>query len=336
MSIAGLPDAANDADMHSWRMVGSGSGRGAPGRLRSVVEEAEEDAVKDVLSSLVVLSNTNSTPGGTADDDDDGSDDDGSDGGEEGGGADDAGGEPDFVDLADAVPETTAILSRTLGESCRRGELAKNRALLAAHWVDKELRKLVGLITAHGKVEGGARTITFGVLFDAAQEVMEAVAGTLKTAKKHNVVSFDAEVLFRGMSDAVVITLLKDTIEDSDENTYTYRQVRYTSKRLAKRPPGAKKTSGFGGASLQSANSKCHVCSKTVYAMEFMGASGKAFHKTCFRCKVCNGILRGDTYATVNDDFYCKTHYDECFRKAGGYDFDKGNSSSTNDATAEA
>ena len=35
------------------------------------------------------------------------------------------------------------------------------------------------------------------------------------------------------------------------------------------------------------------------------------------------GILRGDTYTTVNDAFYCKTHYDELFKKAGGYDFGK-------------
>jgi hypothetical protein len=48
----------------------------------------------------------------------------------------------------------------------------------------------------------------------------------------------------------------------------------------------AKPTAGFDAASLANTNSKCHICAKTVYAMEFIGASGKAFHKNCFRCKV--------------------------------------------------
>ena len=61
------------------------------------------------------------------------------------------------------------------------------------------------------------------VLFAAAAQVMEAVSGTLKTAKKHKVVSFEAEVLFQGMSDDVVITLLKEEIPDSTVDTYTYR-----------------------------------------------------------------------------------------------------------------
>lgn len=83
-------------------------------------------------------------------------------------------------------------------------------------------------------------------------------------------------------------------------------------------------------------NSKCSICSKTVYAMEFVGAQDKAFHVNCFRfgssawgsrgdpnrpggglrptasfrvrCCVCNTKLRTTDYSTKDDKFYCPTH----------------------------
>ena len=59
------------------------------------------------------------------------------------------------------------------------------------------------------------------------------------------------------------------------------------------------------------------MCGKTVYAMEFVGASDKAFHKACFRCTVCKGPLRSDNMATINDKFYCQTHYEQAWKQAG-------------------
>ena len=223
------------------------------------------------------------------------------------------------VENAFSIPEDAPVLHRTLAASVRRGELSANRALLAARWVDKEIRKLIGLVVEHGSGAEGSRVITYGELFKLAEDSMEALSGTLKTAKKQKVVKFEAEMLFQGQSDAVVITLLKDSIPDSDATTYTYKQVRNVSRRIKPRKPPT--TSGFGGASLANSNSKCHICTKTVYAMEFTGASGKAFHKNCFRCKVCNGKLKQDTYATVNDALYCKSHYDALFQKCGTYNF---------------
>jgi hypothetical protein len=126
-------------------------------------------------------------------------------------------------------------------------------------------------------------TISYGDLFKAAEDSMEALSGTLKTAKKAKVVTYEGESLFQGQSDHVIITLLKESIPDSDATTYTYRQVRNASRKLQRTPPT---TSGFGAASLANSMSKCHNCTKTVYAMDFIGASGKAFHKACFRCKV--------------------------------------------------
>lgn len=216
----------------------------------------------------------------------------------------------------------TKVMDRTLAASVKRGELSAERALKAARWVDKEIRKLIRLIVAHsgGTIDGdGKKTILYGDLFKAAEDTMEALSGTLKTAKKQKVVAYNAEVLFQGQSDAVVISLLKEAIPDSTASTYTYRQVRQASRRIQKkRLPN---TTGFGTASLANSNSKCHVCAKTVYPMEYIGASGKAFHKSCFRCKVCSSVLRGDQYATVNGFFYCKPHFEELFKKYGTYNF---------------
>ena len=87
------------------------------------------------------------------------------------------------------------------------------------------------------------------------------------------------------------------------------------------------------GESLLTQNKKCDVCGKTVYQMEFVGASGRALHKNCFRCKTCNGKLKADSYCTSgNDVFYCKTHYTEAFNKSGTFDF----KTSPNKAPTEA
>lgn len=56
-----------------------------------------------------------------------------------------------------------------------------------------------------------------------------------------------------------------------------------------------------------------------MYPVEFLGAAGKAFHKTCFRCKVCSTMLRNDNFCTVNNLFYCKPHYDAAYMKGGDY-----------------
>ena len=66
------------------------------------------------------------------------------------------------------------------------------------------------------------------------------------------------------------------------------------------------------------AQQKCAVCAKTVYPMEFIGASDKAFHKNCFRCCVCKTKLLPTAYATVNERIFCNTHYDAAFKAGGG------------------
>ena len=104
--------------------------------------------------------------------------------------------------------------------------------------------------------------------------------------------------------------------------TSMLRRVPDTKSRKPMGAASPRKGKAFETSSLAGSNSKCHVCGKTVYAMEFVGAAGFAFHKNCFKCTVCKTNLRADTYTTVNDTFYCKTHYEQAFKKGGNYDFD--------------
>jgi hypothetical protein len=56
--------------------------------------------------------------------------------------------------------------------------------------------------------------------------------------------------------------------------------------------------------------------------MEYIGISGSGLHKSCFKCTVCKSQLRQDNYATMDERYFCKTHYEEAFKKGGGsYDF---------------
>ncbi|EGD72484.1 hypothetical protein PTSG_00510 [Salpingoeca rosetta] len=144
------------------------------------------------------------------------------------------------------VPDDARINRRRLSTSVRKGELSEKRAQQAARWIDKEIRKLIAAIEKYGKPNGAPDQleVSFGQLFQETQNEFEALTGTLRTAKKHKVVAFEAETLFQGAHDHVVITLLKHEIPDSTIDTYTYRQVRQCSdrRRLGK---------AFGSSSLQ-------------------------------------------------------------------------------------
>ena len=117
----------------------------------------------------------------------------------------------------------------------------------------------------------------FGPLFYATDNVFEALAGTLKTAKKYGVVEYDGDLLMQGAHDSTEITLLKETHDGAaDAQTPTLIAAGVEVKKRKKlaavggRPPS---TSGFGAASKQHTQSKCAVCSKTVYPMEYVGVA---------------------------------------------------------------
>jgi len=75
--------------------------------------------------------------------------------------------------------------------------------------VDREVRELqlavarLGTPNAEGKME-----VPFGTLYDATVDIFEALAGTLKAAKKRGLIAYAAPILLKGSHDKVPITLL--------------------------------------------------------------------------------------------------------------------------------
>lgn len=51
--------------------------------------------------------------------------------------------------------------------------------------------------------------VSFGMLFDATVHDMEALSGTLLTARKHKVVTYQGDLLLQGAHNNVEIMLLK-------------------------------------------------------------------------------------------------------------------------------
>ena len=87
--------------------------------------------------------------------------------------------------------------------------------------VDKEVEHLQNFIMKLGKKNNdGKYVVTFGTLFDddEAQQVFEAIVGTLRAAKKKNIVSFKGQMLLKGAHDNVEITLLKEPEKKEDED----------------------------------------------------------------------------------------------------------------------
>ncbi|XAR72412.1 hypothetical protein NMG60_11019038 [Bertholletia excelsa] len=84
--------------------------------------------------------------------------------------------------------------------------------------VEEEVERLKEEIKRLGKVQGdGSYKVTFGVLFndDKCANIFEALVGTLRAAKKRNVVTYEVELLLQGVHDDVEITL-RPAAEGSD------------------------------------------------------------------------------------------------------------------------
>jgi hypothetical protein len=75
--------------------------------------------------------------------------------------------------------------------------------------VDREVDLLQHVVKNFGKRDDAGKFVcTFGELFDTTQDIFEALAGTLKAAKKRNLVAYAAPILLKGAHDKVVIQLL--------------------------------------------------------------------------------------------------------------------------------
>jgi hypothetical protein len=89
--------------------------------------------------------------------------------------------------------------------------MSADAAAAMAAAVDKEVEELQHQVKKLGAVGAdGKFAVSFGVLYDATQDIFEALGGTLKAAKKRGIVSYSAPILLKGAHDSVMITLLVD------------------------------------------------------------------------------------------------------------------------------
>jgi len=91
-------------------------------------------------------------------------------------------------------------------------------------FVDAQIRVLMVEITKISRsnpktssVKGIIPAISYGDLFSATMGSMPALSAILHTARKRGVLAYEGEMLMQGIDDEVLITLLKDTIEDTPD-----------------------------------------------------------------------------------------------------------------------
>ncbi|XP_064476974.1 uncharacterized protein LOC135390920 isoform X3 [Ornithodoros turicata] len=64
----------------------------------------------------------------------------------------------------------------------------------------------------------------------------------------------------------------------------------------------------------------CSICSKKLYPMERMEASGLRLHKNCFLCSHCSCHLRLENYTVRGGKLFCTPHFRQFFIAKGNYD----------------
>ncbi|XP_058009309.1 LIM domain-containing protein PLIM2b isoform X2 [Hevea brasiliensis] len=62
---------------------------------------------------------------------------------------------------------------------------------------------------------------------------------------------------------------------------------------------------------------KCKACDNTFHFIEMATADGIPYHKTCFKCKHCNGLLVTSSYSSMDRVLYCKPHFEQLFKETG-------------------
>merc|ERR1712100_670443 len=131
-----------------------------------------------------------------------------------------------------------------------------------------------------------------------------ALSATLAVAKKRDVVTYDGDMLMQGVHSNVVITLIRDEIEDTPD----FQSV------IGIQPIKLNDDSTFG-------TSICCQCSKSVYPMDRVCANDKVMHKNCFRCCECQCTLKLANFAYNGGKFYCETHFQQKYTAGTSYDF---------------
>ncbi|KAL5551704.1 hypothetical protein UlMin_001880 [Ulmus minor] len=71
--------------------------------------------------------------------------------------------------------------------------------------------------------------------------------------------------------------------------------------------------------SFSGTQQKCKACDKTVHFIEMLSADGISYHKTCFKCSHCNGLLVISSYSSMDGVLYCKPHFEQLFKEHGRF-----------------
>ena len=61
----------------------------------------------------------------------------------------------------------------------------------------------------------------------------------------------------------------------------------------------------------------CPRCGKSVFIAELMRAAGKAWHKSCFTCNICNKRVDSSTLCEREGEIYCRSCYGKNFGPKG-------------------
>jgi len=94
----------------------------------------------------------------------------------------------------------------------KAGSKTEARAQAAKKWVDKEIDKLVEVVTKLGEPDperDGQITTTFGPLFIAYQDISDTLVGILMRSKKRKRIYYKGDMLFQGQHNHVKISVLK-------------------------------------------------------------------------------------------------------------------------------
>lgn len=71
--------------------------------------------------------------------------------------------------------------------------------------------------------------------------------------------------------------------------------------------------------SFSGTTDKCKACDKTVHFIDIVTADGVSFHKNCFKCSHCNGLLVMSNYSSMDGVLYCKPHFEQLFKESGTF-----------------
>ncbi|CAH8484805.1 unnamed protein product [Dicrocoelium dendriticum] len=80
----------------------------------------------------------------------------------------------------------------------------------------------------------------------------------------------------------------------------------------------------------------CDTCHKRVYPMDRVSIGERAYHKSCFRCVICQRTLLPGNFASLDGTVLCKPHYIEQFRRRGRYELRNSNDSNSSINTSSA